>query len=509
VKECLKIGILSLALLVVVNERGNAAAASPNNQWFQLPTKNFTILSSGPVDDVQRLAVKLEQFRQAYAMLAGAHTVVSVPIIVMAFPNSDAFRPFQPLYQGKPQPVAGFFQRDQDENLIALNLKAIESGSMEVIFHEYTHLLMRHNDRFWPLWLKEGMAEVYSTFAIENGRVCLGIPKVRHLEFLRTHPLMPLRELFRVGHDSAQYNEREQRGTFYAESWALTHYLALGDNLARKAQFGIFARKLHEAVGPEEAFAEAFQTEPASMEAELRQYLARGRFEPHFYKINTALDAEKTFGAPRALPQVELLFQQGNLFLHCNRLDEAEKIFKRAQRSAPELARAYEGLGLLAARRKLHQEAISHFDQAINRNSLSFRVYFGYARELYTSNAKGNLPPRNLSAETQSRIRGALQRSIQLMPVFAPAHHLLGVLELTHGENLVQAGQHLRRAVELDPENKNYVLALGGLQIERREYAAARQTLVSLLKPEVDPNVRHRAESLMKALDESIRPKAR
>jgi len=89
---------------------------------------------------------------------------------------------------------------------------------------------------------------------------------------------------------------------------------------------------------------------------------------------------------------------------------------------------------------------------------------------------------------------------------WAPAHYLLGVVELKHRDNLAQAAQHFRTAMQLDPENKQYLLALGDLQIQRREYATARQTLLSLLGPEIDPEVRRKAESLMKALEESIRP---
>ncbi len=486
---------------------GEALAAASADQWFQLQTRHFTIFSNGRVDDVRQLAVRLEQFRQAYSVLAGAQAVVSVPIIVMAFSNSDSFRPFQPIYQGKPQAVAGFFQRDMDENLIAVNLKAIESGSMEVIFHEYTHLLMRHNDRIWPLWLKEGMAEVYSTFAIDNNRVCLGLAKTHHLEFLRDHPLMPLHELFNVSHDSPQYNERDQRGTFYAQSWALARYLVLGDNPVRKTQFGIFARQLREGVRAEDAFTDAFRTDPASMELELKQYLARGKFEPLCYNVKTTLNPGQSFSTQHVLSQVEVLFQQGNLLVHCNRLDEAEKYFKRAQQLAPESARPSEGLGLLAGRRKNHQQAIAYFEQAIAQRSFSFRVHFGYARELYSTATEGNIAVRGLSPEIEQKVRGSLQRAIQLMPLFAPSHYLLGVIELAHSENLVQAAKHLSRALELEPDNKGYLLAFAGLQIERREYAAARQTLASLLRPEVDPEVRRRAGSLLQALDESTKMK--
>ena len=88
---------------------------------------------------------------------------------------------------------------------------------MEVIFHEYTHLLLRRNDEIWPLWLKEGMAEMYSTFEVSDGyHVRIGQPIDHHLQLLAHEPLMPLHQnlVFNVANNSPQYNERSQSGNF-------------------------------------------------------------------------------------------------------------------------------------------------------------------------------------------------------------------------------------------------------------------------------------------------------
>ena len=160
----------------------------------------------------------------------------------MAFPDHEATKPFLPLYQGEPGNLAAFFKRGSDENLIVLSLP--EPGSpyagMEVIFHEYAHLLFRRNDQLWPLWLKEGMAEIYSTFETEGRNARIASPILHHLQTLENHPLMPLAELFSVNRDSDQYNERERQGMFYAESWLLTHFLMAGDNDKYRARFGQF-----------------------------------------------------------------------------------------------------------------------------------------------------------------------------------------------------------------------------------------------------------------------------
>ena len=66
-----------------------------------------------------------------------------------------------------------------------LALAGSDDASLKVIFHEYAHLLLRRNQPFWPLWLSEGMAEIYATFEV-NGRdhARIGLPIDHHLRLL-------------------------------------------------------------------------------------------------------------------------------------------------------------------------------------------------------------------------------------------------------------------------------------------------------------------------------------
>src|SRR5207249_7825570 len=112
-------------------------------------------------------------------------------------------RPFLPVGDGKPANLTAFFHRGSDENLIVLPL--VESLSLQAVFHEYAHLLLRHNDPFWPLWLKEGMAEIYRTLQVLGGHtICLGKALPEHLQLLEKEQLLPLHDLFAVTHESAE-----------------------------------------------------------------------------------------------------------------------------------------------------------------------------------------------------------------------------------------------------------------------------------------------------------------
>ena len=497
-----------LLVLAVLLELGICTVPAQSNdvplvqrRWFEMRTAHFNIYSCGATQDVYKLAARLEQFCQAYTLLAGAQAVASPPIVVIAFPDHETTKPFLPLYKGQPANLAAFFQRGNDENLIVLSLPGTNPAytDMEVIFHEYTHLLFRHNDRVWPLWLKEGMAEVYSTFETTGYNFRIGKPIDHHLRLLAQQPLMPLAELFAVGHDSPQYNERERQGIFYAESWLLTHFLMAGDNPAYKARFGQFTPLLREGQLPEQAFTNALQTTLPAMETELRRYLKRGQFTPIELALPTGVSSPISL-TTRSITPVEIYFRLGDELLRVDRPDAAELYFTQAQKLAPASPLPYEGLGLLAAEEEKHDEALRDLQEALQRGSTSFLAYYVNAQEKYrlTADAQDRYAP--LKSEAAAEICAELQKSLALMPDFGPTQELLGFFEMVQGENLVLAEQHLQRAIQLEPENTTYLFSLAQVQLRNHNLDAARHTLQPLLLPNVDAKLRAHAEEMIQGI---------
>jgi Flp pilus assembly protein TadD len=497
-----------LLVLAALLELGLCSAHAQTNdvplvqkRWFETRTAHFNIYSCGAPQAVYKLAARLEQFCQAYTLLAGAQAVASPPIVVMAFPDHESMKPFLPLYQGQPASLVAFFQRGSDENLIVLALPGTNSAytDMEVIFHEYTHLLFRHNNHVWPLWLKEGMAEVYSTFETTGYNARIGKPIGHHLRLLAQQPLLPLAELFAVVHDSPQYNERDRQGIFYAESWLLTQFLMAGDNPAYKARFGQFTPLLREGQLPERAFTNALQTTLPAVETELRRYLQRGQFAPIELALPTDVSSPISL-TTRSITPVETYFRLGDELLRADRPDTAELYFTQAQKLAPASPLPYEGLGLLAAERKQHAEALRYLQEALQRGSISFLAYYVHAREKYrlTADAQDRYAP--LKNEAAAEIRGELQKSLALMPDFGPTHELLGFFEMVQGENLALAEQHLQRAIQLEPENTSYLFSLAQVQLRNRDTDAARRTLQPLLLPNADAKLRAHAEEMIQGI---------
>jgi tetratricopeptide (TPR) repeat protein len=494
--------ILPLALgFCPVSAAGAGDMPLVQRQWFETRTAHFNIYSCGMPQEVNKVAGQLEEFCEAYALLAGSQAVASPPIVVMAFSDHEAMKPFLPLYHGQPENLAGFFQHGNDENLIVLSLPEAGAATMDmtVVFHEYTHLLFRGNDRLWPLWLKEGMAEVYSTFETTGYKALIAQPIDHHLQLLAHEPLMPLTELFAVGHNSPQYNERERQGIFYAESWLLTHFLMAGDNVNYRSHFRNFTPLLQEGQTPVQAFTNALQTTLPAVESELRRYLARGQFAPIKFTFSENVAGDKTFVTRRLTP-VENYFRLGDELFRIDRLDDAERFFTDAQKLAPASPLPCEGLGLLAVRREQTDEAVRELKECLQRGSSSFLAHYLYAWEKFRLGADAQHGRGSLPTATAAEIHGELLKSIVLMPDFGPSHELFGILEAAQGENLPLAVQHLQLAVQLEPGNPYYLLALADAQCRNKDPEAARHTLAALLLPTVEARLRAQAEELLQQI---------
>jgi thioredoxin-like negative regulator of GroEL len=105
-----------------------------------------------------------------------------------------------------------------------------------------------------------------------------------------------------------------------------------------------------------------------------------------------------------------------------------------------------------------------------------------------------------LEADKAADIRAELHKSLELMPEFGPAHHLLGLFEFIQHDDLAGAVQHLQRAIQLEPENQIYLISLAQAQFEKDGAEAARRTLEPLRLPYVEPEIRARAQELLKEM---------
>ena len=110
--------------------------------------------------EIRKVALRLEQFREVFTQLfPNMKFNTPVPTTVVVFKSDSSYAPFKPSAN-----TAGYFQSGDDVNYITLTTELQTMDPFNVIFHEYTHLLVNNTFKNAPVWFNEGLAEYYSTF---------------------------------------------------------------------------------------------------------------------------------------------------------------------------------------------------------------------------------------------------------------------------------------------------------------------------------------------------------
>jgi tetratricopeptide (TPR) repeat protein len=355
--------------------------------WVKAVSTNFVVVSDSGEDEARKVTAMLEQFRHTALMILPQSKIkATVPTKVFHFRSHGSFRAFKPKYKGKVMgAVNGYYFGDGDHSYIALTTDAGGGQAYEVIFHEYQHFILSNNLPNAPLWLDEGLAEFYSAFEprYEGREVLLGRSPARHVLALRKATLMPLEKLFSIDTRSPEYNETKKAGLFYAQSWALAHYLMLGNNGKRQPQFTRFINLLGQGQPVEESFRLAFQADYKTIEKELQEYIASYMFPATVYEFPEGLSFTKGMRSV-ALSREEVEFHLGDLLLNFGRFSEAEPRLQKAVEKDANCAECQIALGALRFRQRRYAEAKKYLQAGLTldpRNYRGLHVYANLLRE--------------------------------------------------------------------------------------------------------------------------------
>ncbi|MGI8565029.1 MAG: tetratricopeptide repeat protein [Pyrinomonadaceae bacterium] len=487
--------VVALTLLIF-SLNFSIGAASAKDKWTRVRSKNFTLVGNAGERDIRKVALRLEQFRDVFSrLLTKAQLTSPVPTTVVVFKSDGYYKPFKPLYRGKPMEVAGYFQSGPDVNYITLTTEARAENPYGIIFHEFVHMLVGNTVTRAPIWFNEGLAEYYSTFDIsdDDKKVTLGKPIAHHVFQLR-EKFMPLQDLFAVGHDSPAYNERDKRGIFYAESWALMHYLILGNKGARLDQLGRFINSLSTRQSVEDSFRGAFQTDFATMQKELQRYVQNSSYpiQQITFSQKVEFDAEM---ASEEISEAEANSYLGDLLLHIRRLDAAEARLKQALALDDKLASAHASLGMLRVRQNNFAEARQHLERAVAADSRNHLAHYYYALALSRDGAGGQLVA-GYPADDARVMRAELRKAIELAPNFPESYRLLAFVNLVTGEQLDESITMLRQALKLAPSRHDFLYILAQIYLRKQQFKEARAVLQSVIRNSAEPQLRTQAESL-------------
>ncbi len=480
-----------------------ALPISAKDKWLKIKSKHFTLVGNASERDIRTVGTKLEQFRSVFSQLFPKIRVDSpVPITVIVFKNRDSYVPFMPGYNGKVTEVAGYFQPGEEVNYITLTSEFGQNNPFSTIFHEFVHSLTNDTTAHMPLWLSEGIAEFYETLTVtdKDTKVTLGAPISHHVFRLRETKFMPLPQFFAVHHKSPEYNERDKQSIFYAQAWAFVHYVMLGNNSQRQPQLGQFVNLLGTGTPVEECFKQAFQTDFATMEKELKTYISGSRYPVLRLQSSAKLtfDDEMT---TEPMEEAEANYHLGDLLAHQRRTD-AEKYLQTAIQLDPTFAPAHASLGLIRIYTGEIDEAQKYLEKAVtyDKAGKNHLIYYYYAMALMregSSTGGVQMLSSNVAPQKATLIRTNLKRAIAINPGFARSYSLLSFINLVTNEQIDETVTLLKRALQTAPGDQDLAFQLAQLYLRQQKFDDAKKVVEPIARNAADPAMKQRAQNLL------------
>ncbi|MGC2297614.1 MAG: tetratricopeptide repeat protein [Acidobacteriaceae bacterium] len=449
-------------LLVLFSAHAWARDSAP--AWVEVRSPHFTVVTDAGEKEGRHVADQFERMRWVFQTLfPHANVDPAAPIMVIGVRNKQGMEALEPdAYRAKGQVnLAGLFLRNTDMNYILVRLDAQEEHPFAAVYHEYTHLELGIDGM--PLWLNEGLAEFFQNTDIRDKDVMLGQASPDNILYLRQHRLIPLPVLFQVDANSPYYHEEEKGSVFYAESWALTHYLEVTDYKAHTNRIGAYLRLVKQQADPIAAAEQTFG-DLKRLQSQLEDYITQGRYMYfHMNSAAAAIDPNTLVVTPLTRPQGDAI--RADFLARSGRRDDARSLVEAVLKADANNAQAHETMGFIELRAGHHEEAKKWYAQAIALDPKSYvaQYYFGWLSLM--------------GGTTGEEAENSLRKAIELNPRFAPAYDSLAVLYGRRHDKLDEAHMLALQAIQLDPGNVNYRLNTANILMEQEHYDDSLQVL--------------------------------
>lgn len=255
---------LLLALALIALTPATALA-----EWRRAESAHFVVYSDGSERSLRDYTTTLERFHGLLTARFGTPAQTDdrkLPVYLVA--DSQALRIAHPHL---PEGIDGYYMASEND-ISAILIRGRED---DLLLHEYTHhFLANAGQGRLPGWFTEGLAEYYATATVsETGAASFGLANAGRQYALQQNTWLPIDQLLRA-QGSFDIESRVGRDMYYAQSWALTHWLLADQTRARA--LGVYLNAVNAGQDPLEAWQANFGIAPDAVEAQLKAYV-RGR----------------------------------------------------------------------------------------------------------------------------------------------------------------------------------------------------------------------------------------
>lgn len=441
----------------------SATVVESAETWTEVRSPNFRVVTNAGAKQGREVVANFERLKGVLQTVSQISTRSDVPLTIVALQSGRQLRTMTGTQRDN---LAGLFAPGPDVNLVILRLDLEREERYQVAYHEYMHVLVRQTIGVVPNWLNEGRAEMYSQARLETDEVLLGMPANYHLAALQERSLLPLETLLAVDNDSPYYTEDNRATVFYAQSWALTHFLMLGDNGAHRPKLFALLEALDAGATPAEATRKALGDVPV-FDRQFRGYISRYQFPA--LKARVPLGDDVKAAPSRSLSPAETLALHATIAATLGNAKGATELSGQAVAADKTLADAW--MSQARAARLVNnlpgtQKALA---EAIAVGSTDPLAHFGWAELRLQETASTPGPLTDVST--------ALERSLELKPDLARALSLLGYVQARQDRNTTRGFESIKKAITLEPGNVRHYLLLANIMYNARDMAATEAAL--------------------------------
>ena len=496
-----------LSSLVVVAALGwllsgpNAVARGVADQrWLEATTSNFTLFSTAPERETKALLQELEVFRQTVKAITNVNNFKEgFPTRVFYFHSGKAYAQFK-----REPDEGGYVIPSLREIFLVLGPGKHNFHGKEKIYHDYVHFMLRSRGIYdYPHWYEEGLADMLSSIRIERDKVLVARVPISRSKDLQPDAFKPLPAIMGVL-NTAAWTPAEQR-LFYAQSWALVHYLHAGSRVgftARDQQMSKYVALFNAGKISDVAFRQAFNVSYQQLGQELRSYVTRGEYP--IIKFPLASIAVSDTSKPKIAKKAVINYQLGKLSLALgpSKALQAEQFLGAALAKEPSHGHIQTSLALAYLGQKRYQQAQRQVQQSLSQAAGDPARHIDCGRVLYAWSADDaaglTLDQR---AELLQRARTCYQQAIDLDNGSMEAIARLGMTYRAAGSDPALGLRYLTTAQKQMSWDAELQMRAGELYLIDGKTAKARKQFARVVRWSHNGETARRARYLLDALN--------
>lgn len=428
--------------------------------WLRVTTPDFEIFTDLQMRDAIARATEFSQF-MATLRTRSAPGAKRAPLTMVVFRHAEDFRPYQPKNdRGKRLDVPGYFVPGYSWAISALTADSRGAGRA-IVFHESVHWMITTPERPIPPWINEGLAELFSTFEVVDGRARWGMLPAGRMRWIKEHEVQSFQELITTSQSELLRFQDDRMSAFYSTAWSAMHLVFFGQSEFSANAVARYQDFVATGKAPMDAFSEAFGCTVEEFERRLRNYQRSDRFRGYE-------GAAVPVAAPavEVSPEAALTEALGRLAFSVRNSSLARQQAEKLLLLAPDAPRAHALMGSVLRAQGDQQGAVVEFSDAVRLGSRDMLAFSGLA-----ANGRKELVDyfAPVPATTARQQVDWLEQAIDLCPTAEFNYEELAIL-VSHVETPTALDRDcLARGARIFPRNQVIQLGLAEVHYQAGE----------------------------------------